>query len=401
MNADPLLRCAAGALAVAAAVLAGAVASVGAAEEAQPAPPAPPAVYTRFVSRVTDIQGDSFAYNTGRESVRIRLADADSGDLDAAQRERAVFLAAQLLPQEPFWIFPCGPLQGGQEVRARVWTRKGWLAEVLIKAGLAKRVAGAPTVTFTPSAEAKQPPETPGPPPPAFAAAIQEVLSGDTFQTTREGRPVRLRLYDVTCDESADRAKDLAAQTLGSEPVWIFPSSQRQLDGGDEVPVRIWTARGWLADVLVAASLARPYPDPDKALQERLGLSGAGPEPTPGPASGPKPAPPPSKVVWHQVTVTAAKSDLLGVESAPFEIPTAEWHLAWDLKPVRKGGHINVSVFQVDPEWTTAMSHTSVCSFKGASGSGVVRYPPGKFWIRVTGASQLNVKVEYPEPATP
>ncbi len=384
-----------------AAVLAAAGAAGPAAPAPEPAPPAPPAVHTRFLSRITAIQGDSFTYNTGRETVRIRLADADSSELDPVRLEQAAVLATQLLQEEPVWMFPCGAMKAGTEVKARVWTRKGWLSEVLIKAGLAKRTAGAPAGAFDPAPEATQPPETPVPPPPAFAARIEELVAGDTFQVTHEGRPVRLRLYDVTCEAGSDRAKEVAAQAMGTEPVWIFPSSQRKLNADEDLPVRIWTARGWLADILAAASAAQRYPDPDKALQERLAGPSGRPEPAPAPAPGPRSAPPAPKIVWRQVTITAAKSDLLSVESDPFEIPAAEWRIAWNLKTVRKGGQVNIVIFQVDPEWATAISHTVVCSFKGAAGSGVVRYPPGKFWIRITGTTELNVKVEYAEAAEP
>ena len=362
-------------------------------------PPPPPAVYTTYLFAVTKIQGDSFQFEWEGRTMTIRLRDADSSDLAPARRRSAAFLAAQLLEAEPFWIFPCAPLKADTEVRARLWTKKGWLSEIMIKSNLAKRRSDVAAVTFTPAEapSAAAPADVPPPPPPAFAAAIQQTIAGDTLEVQRKGEALRIRLYDAACAGGADRARELAARTLGTGPVWIFPSSQRKLDAGNDLPVRIWTARGWLADVLVAASAAQRHPDPDKALEERLVGTSGRPGPAPAPAPGPRPPRLAPKIVWRQVTVTAAKSDLLSVESTPFEIPTAKWRIAWNLKTVRKGGHVNISVFQVDPEWTTAISHTSVCSFKGASGSGVVRYTPGKFWIRITGATELNVKVEYPQ----
>ena len=289
-------------------------------------PPAPPAVHTAHLVDVTQIQSDSFEFERKGRTMTIRLRDADSSNLAPLRRQSAAFLAAQLLEAEPFWIFPIAPLNPGApgEVRARVWTKKGWLSEILIKSNLAKRRSNVAAVTFTP-AEAPSsaaPADVPPPPPPAFAAPIQKIVAGDTFEVQREGKTVRLRLYDAACAGGADRAKGLAARTLGTEPVWIFPSSPRKLAADNDLPVRIWTARGWLADVLVSASAARYYPDPDKALEERLPASPLQERAKPASAAEPKSGGTMiAKFVWHRVSVTAAQQSAHSIRTDLFMIP--------------------------------------------------------------------------------
>ncbi|HET6442815.1 MAG TPA: hypothetical protein VFH53_10600 [Phycisphaerae bacterium] len=303
------------------------LAGAGRAEAAGTAsPPAPPAVYTTYLVAVTNIQGDFFHFEREGRTMTIRLRDADSSDLAPTRRQSAMFLAAQLLEAEPFWIFPCAPLNPGApgEVQARVWTKKGWLSEILIKSNLAKRRSDVAAVTFTPAEapSAAAAADVPPPPPPAFAAPIQQIVAGDTFEVQREGKTVRLRLYDAACAGGADRAKELAARTLGTGPVWIFPSSQRKLDAGDDLPVRIWTARGWLADVLVSASAARYHPDPDKALEERLPASPLQERAKPASAAEPKSGGTMiAKFVWHRVSVTAAQQSTHSIRTDLFMIP--------------------------------------------------------------------------------
>jgi len=364
-------------------------------------PPPPPAVYTTHLVAVTKIQGDSFQFEWEGRTMTIRLRDADSSDLDPPRRQSAASLAAQLLEAEPFWIFPCAPLNPGApgEARARVWTKKGWLSEILIKSNLAKRRSDVAAVTFTPAdaPSAAAPADVPPPPPPAFAAPIQQIVAGDTFEVQREGKTVRLRLYDAACEGGADRAKELAARTLGTGPVWIFPSSQRKLDAGDDLPVRIWTARGWLADVLVAASAARYHPDPDKALEERL------PAPPPQEMAKPAPAAEPksgdtmiAKFVWHRVSVTASKQSTHSIVTDLFMIPSSELRISWDLARVMKRLPIQVNVFYVDPEFSEVQRSTKpMGTFKADRGRTVIHHRPGQYYLYIAGAKELNVTVEY------
>ena len=370
-------------------------------------PPPPPAVYTTHLSAVTKIQGDSFQFEWKGRTMTIRLRDADSSDLDPPRRQSAAFLAAQLLEAEPFWIFPCTPLNPGAagEVQARVWTQKGWLSEILIKSNLAKRRSDVAAATFTPAEAppAAAPADVPPPPPPAFAAPIQQIVAGDTFEVQREGKTVRLRLYDAACEGDADRAKELAAQTLGTGPVWIFPSSQRKLDADDDLPVRLWTARGWLADVLVAASAGKYYADPDKDLEERTEKKAATPDQPPSQPAEKKSGPStPPKVVWREVPVTEAKSSTHSTESAVFTIPSSEWRLSWDLKRVMQHASILVNVCYVDPRYSEAKrTMKPAASFSADRGSTLIRHTPGQYYLRITGAKELNVKVEYPEKVKP
>lgn len=364
-------------------------------------PPLPPAVYTTYRGAVTKIQGDSFQFEWEGRTMTIRLRDADSSDLDPPRRESAAFLAAQLLEAEPFWIFPGAPLNPGApgEVRARVWTKKGWLSEILIKSNLAKRRSDVAAVTFTPAEapSAAAPADIPPPPPPAFAAPIQQIVAGDTFEVQREGKTVRLRLYDAACEGDADRAKELAAQTLGTGPVWIFPSSQRKLDAGDDLPVRIWTARGWLADVLVAASAARYHPDPDKALEERLPAPPPQERAKPASAAEPKSGDPMlAKFVWHGVSVTAVKQSTHSIITDVFMIPSSEFRISWDLQRVMKRLPIQVNIFYVDPEFSEVQRSTKpMGSFRADRGSTIIHHRPGQYYLNIAGAKELNVKVEY------
>jgi len=362
-------------------------------------PPPPPAVYTTHLSAVTKIQGDSFHFEWEGRTMTIRLRDADSSDLDPPRRQSAASLAAQLLEAEPFWIFPCAPLKADTEARARVWTKKGWLSEILIKSNLAKRRSDVAAVTFTPAEapSAAAPADVPPPPPPAFAAPIQQIVAGDTFEVQREGKPVRLRLYDAACEGDADRAKELAAQTLGTGPVWIFPSSQRKLDAGDDLPVRIWTARGWLADVLVAASAARFHPDPDKALEERLPAPPLQERAKPASAAEPKSGDTMiAKFVWHRVSVTAARQSTHSIVTDVFMIPSSELRISWDLDRVMKRLPIQVNVFYVDPEFSEVQRSTKpMGSYRSDRGSTIIHHRPGQYYLHIEGAKELNVKVEY------
>ena len=372
---------------------------------AEPAPPPPPAVYTKYLSAVTKIQGDSFRCEREGRTTTIRLRDADCSHLDLTGREKAAHLAGEILEAEPFWFFPCAPLKADAEVLARVWTKKGWLSEILIKSNLAKRRSDASAATFSPpeSPSAGAPADVPPPPPPAFAAPIQQIVAGDTFEVQREGKSVRLRLYDAACEAGADRAKELAAQTLGTGPAWIFPSSQRKLDADNDLPVRLWTARGWLADVLVAASAAQRHPDPDKALEERL--PAAPPQERVEPVSATEPKTGDSmteKTVWHEVSVTVAKHSTHTIETAVFTIPSSEWRLSWNMGRVMKRLPVRINVLYVDPAFSEVKRSTKpVQGITEDRGTILLHHGPGQYYLRITGAKELNVKVEYSQKEKP
>ncbi len=376
-------------------------AATGAGEPAaRAALPPRPAFYTVSVSRLRIAEPDAFAVvlDPAKPPVRIRLADATCEDLTPSQRELALALATDLLRAEPLWIFPCAAGAGADaEWRARVWTRKGWLSEVLINAHFAKRRtdqdAGSPVpADQVPAAAGDVPPF-----PPAFAAAVSAPTSGDTFDVTRDGKPCRVRLFDVTCEGAgdADAARTAAARLLGSSPVWIFPSTQRRLGPNQAVPVRIWTDAGWLSEALVKARLAKRLDDPG-ALAEA-----DDPKPTPTtPPTAPKPAYEPHvDFTWREVPVTdGPRPDPLRCQSNVFRVTSPVWRLTWDMKPVRTGAKVFLHIYRVDEKWETRISSTHVRSLEGNRGSVLVQSRPGDYWIAGVQSSRINVKVEVQEP---
>jgi hypothetical protein len=377
-----------------------AAAAAGAAEPAaRAAPPARPAFYTVSVSRLRVGEPDALAVvlDPTKPPVRIRLADATCEDLTPSQRELALALATDLLRAEPLWIFPCAAGGTDAEWRARVWTRKGWLSEVLVGAHFAKRRTDQDT---GPAVPADQVPETTGdvPPfPPAFAAAVSSPTSGDTFDVTRDGKPCRIRLFDVTCQGAgdADAARAAAARLLGSGPVWIFPCTQRRVGTNEAVPVRIWTDSGWLSDALAKARLAKRVDDPGALAQADV------PKPTPAtPRPTSKPAYEPRvDFVWREVPVTGSPiADPYMCESNVFHVTSPVWRITWDMKPVRTGAKILVRIYSVDAQWESKTSSTVIRTLEGSRGSALMQSRPGDYWIQVNQSSHINVKVEVQEP---
>ena len=378
-----------------------AAAAAGAGEPAaRAALPPRPAFYTVSVSRLRVAEPDAFTVvlDPAKPPVRIRLADATCEDLTPSQRELALALATDLLRAEPLWIFPCAAGEGaGGEWRARVWTRKGWLSEVLINAHFAKRRtdqdAGSPVpANQVPGAAGDVPPF-----PPAFAAAVSSPTSGDTFEVTRDGKPCRVRLFDVTCDGAgdADAARAAAARLLGSDPVWIFPSTRRRLGPNEAVPARIWTGAGWLSEALVKARLAKRLDDPGALAEADV------PKPTPTKSpTTPKPAYEPHvDWVWREVPVSDGPSpDPLRCQSNVFTVTSPVWRLSWDMKPVRTGATVLLHVYRVDEKWEVRISSTHVRSLEGNRGSVLIRSKPGDYWIAGVQSSRINVKAEVQEP---
>lgn len=283
------------------------------------------------------------------------------------------------------------------------WTRKGWLSEVLVKAHFAKRRTDQDAGVPVPAAKIPATKTDVLPFAPAFASAVSRLASADTFEVTRGGKPLPVRLFDVACDRAdrADEARALASRHLGDGPVWIFPSSQRRLQANEPTPVRVWTANGWLSDALVKAGLARRHADPD----DPSGAASNDTDPTPPvkdptPARAPKPAKDPDEVdfVWREVPVSqASTSDPLQCESNTFKITYPEWRISWSMTPVRTRALILLNIYRVDEKWETRNSSHHVQTLKGPSGGQALRSKPGDYWIRVTQSSKLNVKVEVKE----
>ena len=409
-------------------VVLGFAAAVAAAEEesepaeqpVKPAPPvprpialpAPPAFYTVAISRVRNIDGVTFEFEReDRKIIRVRLFDAQCEGLGESARSSAKAVAKDLLEPQPFWVFPCGAVKGGTEgeLAARVWTHKGWLDEVLIRAGYAKRRADPSAQVQGPADAAGMTNKGPPPVPPAIGCMIGRTIEGDLFEITRDGKPMTARLFDVSCQEleSAQReaARAVTVQTLAGSAVWVFPFSPRKAGPGEETRVRIWTNEGWLDEALLKASLAKRYPDPDKPPV----AVAVKPEPAtrPGPVTKPEPGPTktPGKSTakepdfkWVEVPLSADRSDSLGATSQTFKLTSEEWRIQWDLKPARIGLPIQVHIYRVDETWTVKTSSVHVASFTGSTGAKMMRSRPGDYWIRLVGCGDMNVKVEEKKP---
>jgi hypothetical protein len=401
-----------------------AVAAPGAAPEnpvpaapaaAAPAPaPSPPAFSTCAVSRIHGIEGDAFSFECDdRRVITIRLAEADCRALGGAAVESAKSVAATLLQSGAVWVFPCGQATGaaGEEVWADVWTPKGWLSDILIRAGYAKRRAEADAAALTPldkpcaSSQGAPPPAAP-----AFAAATCSSNEGDTLEVEHRGRKLKVYLADVTCQglDSAkrDAATATVARLLQAGPFWVFPCPSAKGQGPDDVQGRVWTQRGWLSTALLQEGSARRLAEGERPA----GPPGATASAKTGPAAGPKPAagqePPkpgaePTKhgaeqVQWQEIPLKTAGALAMSCQSSRFRIEVPQWRITWNLKPWRTGSPVSLSVCRVDDNVASGETSTHLGSFKGLSGSAAIRARPGTFWIQVTGSGRLDVKVEVP-----
>ncbi len=369
------------------------------AEDSGPFPPSP-AVYTARVSSVGEIYGDRFRFTPGLETMTIRLADATCDSLEDDRARRAASLATDLLRDEAFWIFPRAPLKAGAEVPARVWTRKGWLSEVLIKAHLGLRAPSVPTASAeVGEASLFASKRTPGAPfAPAFRATLKRVLATDRYELDRNGRPMGVRLFDA--EAAGTNAEAAIRETVGDGPVWVFPSSQRSFKPDQNLPVRIWTAKGWLSDVLIARGKAKRFRDPDLA---QLEVDPPKADPTPQPTRRPPGQKYDVDWVWEPVSVSTAKSATHGCESSVFTIPAGtEWRLAWDLKRSLSAVAVIVNVLWID-EGLSEVSRAgkNVRTFARDRGVEVIRHRPDRacrFYVRVSGASDLNIRIDYKKP---
>jgi len=398
------------------------VAGVAAGAESPPgpaaAPPAPwpPAFFTGSVGRVRDIDGDSFTFACeDRRVVKVRLIDADVEPMGEAGRASATAVASGLLQAQPFWVFPCG--QAGSDVWADVWTSKGWLSEVLIRAGYARRRAGAEGIVqgLGPCAVAAASGGHPPPDAPAFAAVSCTALEGGALEADQGGRKVRVRLFDCT---SADldpaqqaAARDAAARILAEGPVWVLPCMPARPGGQGEALVRIWTRQGWLSEALLKGGLAKRCDGSAQAAQAavaRPGDSATTPK-TPAPAKGP--AAKSADITWREVPVTKAPyrpnmgAQLSGLfigkeltpmscRSLPFAITSGMCRITWNLQPWRVGSPVSTSLLRYDERYTVPTTSMTVVSFKGTSGSQILRLPPGQYWFSINGSTEVSIKVE-------
>jgi len=379
---------------------------------AAPAPPlpAPPAFHTGSIGRISEIAGDSFVFTgEGRKKVRVRLAHANCAPLGKTAETNATIVAKNILETEPVWVFPCGKAKGTpeDEIWACVWTSKGWLAEVLIRAGYAQRRTALDPAALEPAAAPCSPaPGCPGPCQPAFAAASCAVSEGDAFDTEHAGRKYKVQLADVTCqgleESQREAAKAEAARLLAAGPVWVLPCSVRRGAGQDEACALVWTQGGWLSDALIKAGLAKPG-QADKPATP--GPAGGVKPPTPGPGSTTPPAPPPKpdspkpgdQMKWREVPLRKTGGMVMSCRSGRFKIDVPEWRVSWNLKPWRTNSPVSFTICRVDENVVSGGVSTHVASFAGQSGSTYVRAQPGTCWIQVTGSPELVVKVEVPD----
>lgn len=381
---------------------------------AAPAPPlpAPPAFHTGSVGRVREIAGDSFVFSgEGGKKVRVRLARADCAPLGKAAEANARTVAANILETETVWVFPCGKAKGTpeDEIWACVWTSKGWLAEVLIRAGYAQRRAALDPAALEPAAAPCSPaPGCPGPCPPAFAAASCAVSEGDAFDTEHAGRKYKVQLADVTCqgleESQREAAKAEAARLLAAGPVWVLPCSVRRGAGQDEACALVWTPGGWLSDALIKAGLAKPGqadkpapPGPTAAAKPPAPGPGPGPATPPAPPAKPDSPKPSDPIKWREVPVGKTDGMVMSCRSGRFKIDVPQWRVSWNLKPWRTNSPVSFTICRVDENVVHGSTSTHVASFAGLTGTSHIRAKPGTFWIQVTGSPEVGVKVEVPE----
>jgi len=387
----------------------------GAEPESGAVPPAAPAFFTISIGRVRHIQADSFDFQRDdQKRVRVRLAGADCSKMPDRIRGIAQTILRNILEVEPVWVFPVGRSKGSTgEVWAHVWTKKGWLSEVLIRANYALRRAG-------PDPASLDAPETTGttnkgeaPGLPAFAAVSCKPVDGETYEVDRGGTPVRVRLFDVTCAAAPTAAAGAAETCIGNGPVWVFPCGPQK--PGQDLRGRIWTSGGgWISAALLKQDLAKRYADPYKATVET-----ASADPTPGPVAptpvAPKPTPEPvtprprrprgpQPIKWTPIAISAAKvakGGMQGAETRTFTVPPPGiWRVTWTCEPPKAGFRVLLNVYRVDDKWQSRVSSHHVATLKGTRGQQVLRTPPGNYWLKLSCSDDWDgITVELGEAA--
>jgi len=295
-----------------AAVLLGALwtaASHGAQPGTGPPPPAAPAFFTVSIGRLRNIQADSFEFQRDdQKRVRVRLAGADCSKMPDRVRGISESIIRNLLESKPVWVFPCGrPKDRTDEVWAHVWTKKGWLAEVLIRAGYVVRRTDLDAASLDMPDAAGMTNKGPPPGAPAFAAVSCRPVDGETYVLDRGGFTARVCLFDVTCADvgTPTAAVGAAEKCVGAGPVWVFPCGPQKR--GADLRGRIWTAGGWISAALLKQDLAKRYADPYKAPTR---TASAGPAPKP---VGTTPKPRGSRrVIWPSASISEAELQKVG-----------------------------------------------------------------------------------------
>jgi hypothetical protein len=301
-----------------------------------------------------------------------------------------------------------------------VWTSKGWLSLVLIRAGYAQR-------RTHPAPASLAPPDTTGtsnkgyaPDSPAFLSATFRPVAGDTFEVEQGAKNVTVRLFDVTCEGSQQAdASATAARLIGEGPAWVFPCGPQPAEGKGVWPVRIWTSKGWLSDALVQAGQAKRIEDAEKPAVAAA-KTGAKPAPKSEPAKRPAAEKAgPQTVEWRPVAITltasagkkkaakAGKEDTgpKNYESQTFTIASGVWRLSWEAKVENPSSRISFQVFRCTApppnpaakagnKGSDKQPASQIASSFALTGAQPMRTGPGRFWIKVSGATEVTVKVE-------
>jgi endonuclease YncB( thermonuclease family) len=385
------------------------------------APPPAPAFYTQKDSRISDIKGDSFAFKADDgKAMRVRLIDADVEPLGDAARSQAQAVAEKLIGDGPVWVFPVGRSQNAAEVWGDVWTPKGWLSQVLIKAGYAQHRAEPAVASLAAFDGAGTSNKGPAPEAPAFLATSAKAVTGDTFEIENGARKLKMRLFDAAC-EAGGSGTETATRLLAKGPVWVFPCGQQPLDAKLDWPARVWTAEGWLSDALIKAGQAKRQDAPEKQVAAAKPEAAA---PKAVPAKHEHPAE--TTIEWKQIPVTLTKSAGASsavqnamsyankggggggygnyaasgnsAESDVFKVSSGMWRVQWEAKlPEGRTARVTVQVLHCGvnkPDATAKTPSTQVFSSGDAVGGTVLRTMPGNYWIKVIGSTEVNAKVE-------
>lgn len=420
-------------LRLAAAVLA-AMALIGAAPElvlAQnpelAAPPAAPAFYTQGLSRVRDITGDSFLFSCdGGREVRVRLFDADCAAAGPDAISGAKIVAARLLEESPFWVFPVGQTKAGatDEVWADVWTSKGWLSQTLIKAGYAQRQSGPANQTLSPIDPAGMSSKGPAFAAPAFFAPVK-VTGADAVEVQHAGKAIAAQLFGATSEgvdaSKAGEAAATASKLIGAEGAWVLPCGPQPSDGKSPWPVRIWTREGGLSEVLIKAGQAGRASVASLVAAAKPAAAAASPEkpaedkPKPERKPRPETKPAESALEWQVIPVSMARKavsttgtrvNIPGVggggggtnnnmESDIFKVTTGVWRVTYEAKPVDKNIRVSVQINRCQNQDTpTKGAGMQAAMYSGEKGMQGLRTAPGSYWIKASGTTDVTVKVE-------
>ncbi|MGB3088216.1 MAG: hypothetical protein WBC53_10945, partial [Phycisphaerae bacterium] len=227
------------------------------------------------------------------------------------------------------------------------------------------------------------------PPPPAFRATVEDVSDDGTLTVASEGGSRNVRFSDVTC-EAGERLKTTIEQTLGTEPVWVFPSSRRRTPPDAPLPARIWTSEGnWLSDTLLDVGLATYRAEPDEQPEETS-------EPAKVERSPPKQQEPKKQIVWRKVPVTVTRMSRTTSRVETFTIKSSVWRVSWRLEPAMLGQSFLMVWRKIQVEPMNAVPVRGG-TLSGYAGTKYFRINPGTFGISLVNVKEPSVQIEVHE----